>query len=171
MEAPQSLTDDLRYLALRNGLEQLTCHQLTVLAEHLESSKPMVLDGCNYDAVHGTWCPLAVALEVDRVAQGEGREIAADVEAKEYVVCIGRKTNPRFHLNPMSGIVGEFFTRSRRSDLLHACAHVLEEGTFYRRSQGGGQPSPTQHLMRDAEVGGLHAPANRGALPRPHRSA
>ena len=132
VEAPHSLAKDLRYLVLRNGLEQLTGHQLTVLTKHLESSKPMVLDGCNYDPVHGTWCPLAVALEVDRVAQGEDRQIATDAEAKEYILSIGKKTNPRFHLNPMSGTVGEFFTRSRRSDLLNACRRVLEEETFYR---------------------------------------
>ena len=131
VEAPQSLANDLRYLALRNGVEQLTRYQLTVLTRHLESSKPLVLDGCNYDSLRGTWCPLAVALEVDRVAQGEGREIATDAEAKECILGIGRRTNPRFHLNPISGIVGEFFTRSRRSDLLSVCRHVLEEETSY----------------------------------------
>ena len=134
VEAPQRPANDLRYLALRNGLEQLTRRQLTVLTKHLESNKSVVLDGCNYDSVHGTWCPLAVALEVERVAQGEDSEIATDAEAREYILRIGRKTNPRFHLNPMSGIVGEFFTRFRRSDLLHACRHVLEDETFYRGS-------------------------------------
>ena len=130
-EAPQSLVNDSRYRALRNGLEQLTRHQLIVLTRYLESSKPLVLDECNYDSLRGTWCPLAVALEVDRVAQAECREIATDAEAKEYILDIGRRTNPRFHLNPISGIVGEFFTRSRRTDLLSVCRHVLEEETFY----------------------------------------
>ena len=92
----------------------------------------MVVDGCNYDPVGGAWCPLAVALEVDRILQDEGTVVATDQEAKERIVDIGTRTNPAFGLNPMRGIVGSFFTTSRRSDLLQACRDVLEEETFYR---------------------------------------
>ena len=94
----------------------------------------MVVDGCNYDPVGGAWCPLAVALEVDRILQDEGTVVATDQEAKERIVDIGTRTNPAFGLNPMRGIAGSFFTTSRRSDLLQACRDVLEEETFYRRS-------------------------------------
>lgn len=134
METPQSLNGDRRYLALRNGLEQLTHHQLTVLEKHVRLGQPIVLDGCNYNPMNRTWCPLAVALEVDRVARSEDREIRTDAEAREYILTVGRRTNPRFSLNPMSGIVGRFFTHSRRDDLLIACKHVLEEKMFYRGS-------------------------------------
>ena len=124
--------DDPRYMALRRGLEQLNLHQLRVLMGHLESGSPIVVDGCNYDPASGTWCPLAVALEVDRLLQDEGMAVATDEEAKEHIVSIGTRTNPRFGLNPMHGVVGKFFTSSRRGDLLQACQDVLAEETFYR---------------------------------------
>lgn len=124
--------DDPRYLTLRRGLEQLTRHQLMVLTRHLESGNPVVVDGCNYDPSRRTWCPLAVALEVDRVLHDEDVVIATDEEAKEYIVRVGTRTNPRFGLNPMRGVVGSFFTSSRRNDLLQACVDVLDEETFHR---------------------------------------
>ena len=128
----QGSNSDPRYLALRRGLEQLNRHQLTVLTGHVECGGPMVVDGCNYDPVSDTWCPLAVALEVDRILQDEGRIVATDQEAKQQIVDIGTRTNPAFGLNPMHGIFGRFFTTSRRSDLLRACRDVLDEETFYR---------------------------------------
>ena len=132
MDQPQGSNSDPRYLALRKGLEQLNRHQLTLLAGHVQCGSPMVVDGCNYDPASGAWCPLAVALEVDRVLEDEGTVVATDQEAKERIVAIGIKTNRAFGLNPMRGIVGSFFTSSRRSDLLQACRDVLDEGTFYR---------------------------------------
>lgn len=131
---PRKRRDDPRYVALRRGIEQLNLHQLTVLARHMEQHKPIVLDGCNYDPVNRTWCPLAVALEVDREAQNENREFATDAEAKKYIVSIGRRTNPEFCLNPMSGVVGNYFTSSRRRDLLEICREVLEDDMFCQRS-------------------------------------
>ena len=125
-------SDDPRYVALRRGIEQLNRHQLTVLAGCVESESPMVVDGCNYDPVSRTWCPLAVALELDRVLCDQGITVATDEEAKGYIVSVGTRTNPRFGLNPMRGIVGSFFTGSRRNDLLQVCKDVLEEETFYR---------------------------------------
>ena len=108
-------------------------HQLTVLARHVECGDPIVLDGCNYDAVRHAWRPLAVALEVDRVLRDEGVEVTTDEEAKECIVAIGARTNPRFTLNPMRGIVGSFFTSARSSDLMQACRDVLYDETFYGR--------------------------------------
>ena len=132
VEKGHSSEDDPRYVALRKGIEQLNRQQLTVLARHVESGSPMVVDVCNYEPLSRTWCPLAVALEVDRVLHDEGIEVETDEEAKEQIVSIGARTNPGFHLNPMSGIAGTFFTISRRSDLLRTCRDVLAEETFYR---------------------------------------
>ena len=132
MNKPQGSNSDPRYLALRRGLEQLNRHQLTVLAGHVECGRPMVVDGCNYDPVDGAWCPLAVALEVDRTLRDEGTVVATDQEARERIIDIGTRTNPAFGLNPMRGVVGRFFTTSRRSDLLQVCRDVLDEETFYR---------------------------------------
>lgn len=126
--------DDPRYTALRKGLEQLNRYQLTVLAEHVASGNPVVVDGCNYDPTRGTWCPLAVALDVPGVLRRDGIVVTTDEDAKRHIVSIGTRTNPGFGLNPMRGIVGRFFTRSRRSDLLQACREVLDEGTFYGMS-------------------------------------
>lgn len=123
--------NDPRYTALRRGLEQLNRHQLTVLEKHVESGSPMVVDGCNYDPASRTWCPLAVALEVERVLRDEGIAVGTDEEAKEYIVNIGTRTNPKFGLNPMHGVVGKFFTDSRRNDLLQACRDVLDEKSYY----------------------------------------
>ena len=132
---PQSSSnsrDDPRYIALRRGLEQLSGPQLTMLAGHVASGNPVVVDGCNYDPVSGAWCPLAVALDVPRVLRRDGVGVTTDDEAKEHIVRIGARTNPGFGLNPMRGVVGSFFTTSRRRDLLQACRDVLDEETFYR---------------------------------------
>ena len=132
MDRQHSSRNDPRYVTLRRGLEQLNRHQLTVLARHVESGSRMVVDGCNYDPSSRSWCPLAVALEVDRVLHDEGMAVATDEEARECIVNIGTRTNPRFGLNPMRGVVGSFFTVSRRNDLLQACVDVLDEETFHR---------------------------------------
>ena len=132
VEKRHSSEDDPRYGALRSGIEQLNRHQLTVLVRHVESGSPMVVDGCNYEPLSRTWCPLAVALEVDLVLRDEGIAVETEKEAKELILSIGTRTNPGFHLNPMSGIAGAFFTTSRRSDLLRTCRDVLAEETFYR---------------------------------------
>lgn len=131
-ESSRNSRDDPRYMALRRGLEQLSSRQLTLLAGHVASGDPVVVDGCNYDPVSGAWCPLAVALDVTRVLRRDGIEVTTDEEAKEHIVGIGTRTNPGFGLNPMRGIVGRFFTSSRREDLLQACRDVLDEETFYR---------------------------------------
>lgn len=130
-ERHHSSRDDPRYMALRKGIEQLNRNQLTVLVGSVESGNPMIVDGCNYDPVSRTWCPLAVALEVERILRDEGITASTDEEAKEHIVRIGTRTNPGFGLNPMSGVVGSFFTRSRRDDLLQACRDVLDESTYY----------------------------------------
>ena len=131
-ESSSDSRDDPRYLALRRGLEQLSSRQLTVLAGHVASGNPVVVDGCNYDPLSGAWCPLAVALDVPGVLRRDGIEVTTDEEAKEHIVGVGTRTNPGFDLNPMRGIVGKFFTSARRRDLLQACRDVLAEGTFYR---------------------------------------
>ena len=131
-EKTRDSISDPRYLALRRGLEQLTRRQLMVLTEHLECGHPMVVDGCNYNPANHTWCPLAVALGVGGILRDEGIVVRTDEEAKDYIVSIGAKTNPGFTLNPMRGIVGSFFTSSRRGDLMQACRDVLREETFYR---------------------------------------
>ena len=123
---------DLRYVALRKGLEQLDRRQLAVLVRHIQLGEPLVVDGCNYDPTTGAWCPLAVALDVRRMAERENRRLSTDAEAREYILSVGRRFNPEFGLNPMSGIAGTFFTAFRRRDLLRVSREVLNEGTFFR---------------------------------------
>jgi hypothetical protein len=98
----------------------------------MELGEPIVVDGCNYNPTTRAWCPLAVALEVHRVAERENRRLSTDAEAKEYILSVGRRFNPEFGLNPMSGIAGTFFTTFRRRDLLRVSREVLDEGTFFR---------------------------------------
>ena len=93
-ERHHSSRDDPRYMALRKGIEQLNRNQLTVLVGSVESGNPMIVDGCNYDPVSRTWCPLAVALEVERILRDEGITASTDEEAKEHIVRIGTRTNP-----------------------------------------------------------------------------
>ena len=66
-EQPHRSERDLRYVALRKGLEQLDRHQLTILVRHIELGEPVVVDGCNYDpttvlGVPSPWLWRSIAL-------------------------------------------------------------------------------------------------------------
>ena len=129
------MRDDPRYIALRKGIEQLNHSQVDFLVDHIQSGKPIVLDTFNYDPDTSTWCPLAVALNIEQRIRDFSLEVRTDNEAKLLIVKIGKETNPNFTLNPMSGIQGIFFTTRRRSDLLEVCRNVLTEGTGYQHER------------------------------------
>jgi hypothetical protein len=103
--------EDPRKTGLKNGLRQLTIEQLQRVMDY---PNEMVLDTYNYQ--DGKFCPLAIALELDKITFNPTHEkvfqILTDLGYKVY--------NTR-------GIEGEFYTDNRKEDLLEAAKEVLIE--------------------------------------------
>lgn len=103
--------DDPRKVGLKNGLRQLTIEQLQRVIDY---PGEMVLDTYNYEG--GKFCPLAVALELDKTMINPSHD-----KVFQTLTSMGYKVyNTR-------GIPGEFYTTNRKEDLLEAAKEVLQE--------------------------------------------
>lgn len=105
------MPEDPRKTGLKNGLRQLTIEQLQRVIDY---PGEMILDTYNYQ--DGKFCPLAVALELDK-------KIISPTHDKvfQHLTDLGYKVyNTR-------GITGEFYTTNRLEDLLEAAHEVLQE--------------------------------------------
>ncbi len=114
---------DDRFKALQEGLSQLTDDDLARLQQHIATDGALVLDEVHfyYDdrTGKGMWCPLAVELDVPRIAAAEAIDLSALTErcAAQMIRSVGRNAVSGFTLNPISGVSGEFFTGNRRRDI------------------------------------------------------
>jgi hypothetical protein len=105
------MTEDSRKTGLKNGLRQLTIEQLRRV---LNYPNEMVLDSYNYE--DGKFCPLAIALELDKTIVNPTHE-----KVFQALIDLGYKVyNTR-------GIQGEFYTEDRKKDLLIAAKEILLE--------------------------------------------
>lgn len=105
------LEEDPRKTGLKNGLRQLSINQLKRV---LEYPGEMVLDTYNY--CNGKFCPLAVALELDKTMVEPTHD-----KVFEELTQMGYKVyNTR-------GILGDFYTTNRLDDLTTAAKEVLQE--------------------------------------------
>lgn len=103
--------EDPRKTGLKNGLRQLSTVQLKRV---LDYPGEMVLDTYNYD--NGKFCPLAVALELDKTMVEPTHD-----KVFEELTQMGYKVyNTR-------GILGDFYTTNRLDDLTTAAKEVLQE--------------------------------------------
>lgn len=105
------MTEDPRKTGLKNGLRQLTIQELERLINY---PGEMVLDTYNYE--DGKFCPLAVALKLDKTMGDPSHEKVFEV-----------LTNMGLKVYNTRGIVGEFYTTNRKEDLLEAAKEVLDE--------------------------------------------
>lgn len=104
------MSEDPRKSGLKSGLQQLTISQLKRVIEYKDE---MVLDEVNYK--DGLFCPLAIGLELDKKLVNPDHN-----KVYETLIELGYKVyNTR-------GINGEFYTTSRKEDLLIAANEVLE---------------------------------------------
>lgn len=105
------MNEDPRKIGLKIGLRQLTIEQLERVINYPHE---MVLDTYNYEG--GKFCPLAVALELDKTLSNPTHERVYDkLISMNYVVYNTR------------GIKGKFYTNNRLEDLLEAAKEVLQE--------------------------------------------
>lgn len=102
--------EDPRKTGLKNGLRQLTIEQLQRV---LDYPGEMVLDTFNYQ--DGKFCPLAVALELDKMLEPSHDKVFQALTDLGYNVYNTR------------GIPGDFYTTNRLEDLLEAAKEVLQE--------------------------------------------
>jgi|SRR5580698_5588604 hypothetical protein len=104
------MTEDPRKIGLKNGLRQLTVEQLHRV---LDYPNEMVLDTYNY--YDGKFCPLAVALELDKMPEPSHDKVFQTL------------TSMGLNVYNTRGIPGEFYTTNRLEDLLTAVKEVLQE--------------------------------------------
>jgi hypothetical protein len=116
---------DARFIAVVRGLDQLSCDGLRRILAFQNSNEGIVYDGGNFDAETRRWCPLGIGLGLADEHNTTSRSITTDAEAKVLIVTEGRQLYPDFHLNPISGINGRFYSSNRASDLRLACETIL----------------------------------------------
>jgi hypothetical protein len=102
--------EDPRKTGLKNGLRQLTIERLQRVIDY---PGEMVLDTFNYQ--DGKFCPLAVALELDKMPEPSHEKVFQALTDLGYSVYNTR------------GIAGDFYTEHRKEDLLEAAKEVLQE--------------------------------------------
>lgn len=105
------IMEDARKTGLKNGLRQLTIEQLQRIIDYPEE---MILDSVNYQ--EGKFCPLAIALELDKTISNPTHEKVFE-----------KLTNMGYRVYNTRGIKGEFYTTNRLEDLLQAAKEVLQE--------------------------------------------
>ena len=105
------MTEDPRKTGLKDGLRQLTIQELERVINY---PGEMVLDTYNYE--DGKFCPLAVALKLDKTMSDPSHEKVFEV-----------LTNMGLKVYNTRGISGEFYTTNRKEDLLEAAKEVLQE--------------------------------------------
>lgn len=105
------MTEDPRKTGLKNGLRQLTAEQIQKV---IECPNEMVLDTYNYQ--DGCFCPLAVALDLDK-------KIKDPTHDKVFLTL----TDLGYKVYNTRGIKGDFYTVNRKEDLLVAAKEVLAE--------------------------------------------
>lgn len=105
------MTEDPRKIGLKSGLRQLTSEQLLRV---LNYKGEMILDSYNYQ--DGKFCPLAVALELDK-------KIVNPTHEKVFQLL----TDMGYKVYNTRGIKGNFYTTDRLSDLMAAAQEVLQE--------------------------------------------
>lgn len=103
--------EDPRKTGLKNGLRQLNIRQLKRVLDYPDE---MVLDEYNY--FDGKFCPLAVALGLDRTMENPSHD-------RVYQTL----TDLGYDVYNTRGIRGKFYTDSRKEDLIEAAQEVLEE--------------------------------------------
>lgn len=103
--------EDLRKTGLKNGLRQLNTEQLERVISY---KKDMVLDSYNYE--DGKFCPLAIALKLDKTMENPTHEKVFD-----------KLTKMGYKVYNTRGIQGDFYTDNRLEDLLEAAEEVLHE--------------------------------------------
>lgn len=102
--------EDPRKTGLKDGLRQLTIEQLQRVIDY---PGEMVLDTFNYQ--DGKFCPLAVALELDKMPEPSHDKVFQALTDMGYNVYNTR------------GIPGDFYTTNRLEDLLQAAKEILQE--------------------------------------------
>jgi len=105
------MNEDPRKVGLKNGLRQLTIEQLQRVINY---PGEMVLDSYNYE--DGKFCPLAVAVELDKTMINPTHEKVFDT-----------LTSMGYRVYNTRGISGEYYTANRLHDLLEAAKEVLQE--------------------------------------------
>lgn len=104
---------DLRKEGLKYGLRQLT---ITELERVILYRDKMCLDSFNYNEEDKTFCPLAIALELDK-----------NIDNPTHEKVYNNLINKGYKVYNTRGVKGEFYTNNRERDLLIAAKEVLEE--------------------------------------------
>lgn len=104
---------DKRYEAMKNRLSELSEFELFRIINSIDQ---ICFDTYNYDEKENKFCPIAIALKLDRIIENPTDEL------------IGMEIEKRFSpVNILKGVDGNFYKENRKADLLFLCSEVINE--------------------------------------------
>lgn len=101
---------DLRYETIKERLSTLNKFEIQRI---LDSIDDICFDEFNYDPKNHKYCPLAIAMNLDRLSN------PTDLKIKE---AISKRFNP---VNIIKGLQGKFYRDNRKEDLVNLCKLLL----------------------------------------------
>jgi hypothetical protein len=106
---------DLRYELIKGRLRELSVEELQRIVDNIDK---VCFDEFNYDATSNRYCPLAVAMCLDKILN------PSDALIKEE---IKKRFSP---VNILKGIEGNFYRENRKEDLINLCKNLIKIKTF-----------------------------------------
>ena len=119
--------NDIRFVAMKRGLNQLKTEHIEKILAHLDSNGRMCVDNFNYDASNDSWCPLAIGIGVPELVEARRITNLTNETAKPLIQEIGVSKLGKFSLNPLKGIKGDYFRGNRVADLVGMCNLIVLE--------------------------------------------
>lgn len=102
---------DKRYQTIKDRLSKL---ERTEIQRIVDSVDLLCTDTFNYDAVNGTYCPLALAMNLHKTIHNPTDQL------------IKAEINKRFvPVNVIAGVDGSFYRHNRKEDILLICKELL----------------------------------------------
>jgi hypothetical protein len=102
---------DLRYETIKSRLATLTKNEIQRIVDNIDR---ICFDEVNYDAQSNKFCPLAIAMNLDRLNNPTDELIKSEI-AKRFTP-----------VNVIKGIDGNFYKDNRKEDLINLCKKLLE---------------------------------------------
>lgn len=103
---------DLRYKIIKERLSTLSKLEIQRILDRIDD---VCFDEYNYDAKNQKYCPLAIAMNLDKLPNPTNENIIDE---------ISKRFKP---VNVIKGIEGHFYTDNRKEDLINLCKSLLNE--------------------------------------------
>jgi len=102
---------DERYKVMKQRLSLLSKEELQRIVDNIDM---LIFDTVNYDEKNHKFCPLAVAMQLDKTISNPTDSLIKSE--------IGKRFDP---INVIKGIPGNFYRTQRENDLKNLCKEIL----------------------------------------------